>query len=552
LYTSKEPPSTAASTKPKADSVWKEVRKIDVPNPTPSATHSNSKQGAASSKNTMSQTSAQIFFGAAKADLDKSDFSSLRKLLVAMKKHGDSNDVPQYLKAAGSLVDILIMYDNLESKNFEWEKSLSYLFFPLLPQARQRDVQKLALRKQLKRTEFVRQCQDHLPEKEHRDLYTSIFSALKHIYCIPPDQPFSRTAYLQSCLPVVRYLYTQGLHKWTDDADDSSEKESVLERFYVLLPSRLRTSTRALLNEIRASQSTRHVKAKEKAREGENGVDLVRFSMPKKALPPVEPKTKPDENPQDLENQRSMQASLMAADQANSAKRNRVKEQLEAGGQKKKKANPYPKSSQSSSLGAAAKVLDKKPLKPAASSVTTSRNADVTSNRSKSPPRDRVSKVLAQAELSPFAKGKSKPKVRANTKVSNCRICEQSCREVSSKLHIVTSYLAQSISFSNSHISSFYCFASHTCHPVVILLAVRVGCSGSKSPQAVPFVENRHRTMHWHEWCMKRSRVLEFRRSLNFAMTPLLQLTIIQTRMVKNWKSSSARDLQSMSTYFSS
>jgi hypothetical protein len=51
------------------------------------------------------------------------------KLLVAMKKHGDNNDSGAYMKAAGSLVDILVPYDNIDVENMS-VRNLYYICFP--------------------------------------------------------------------------------------------------------------------------------------------------------------------------------------------------------------------------------------------------------------------------------------------------------------------------------------------------------------------------------------------------------------------------------------
>ena len=407
-------------------SAWSTVQKTESTKSKPTESAPLSLKRPDTSKQRDPQTSAQLFFGTAKRELEEGDFASLRKLLVAMKTHGDNKDPAAYLKTAGSLIDILIPYDNLESKDFEWEQSLAYLFFPLLPQSRQGDVQKLALRKQLGRSNFIKCCRIYLPHEDHRSFYSSVFSALKLIYCIPSKQSFSRSKYLQACLPVVQYLFKNGLHRKTESVD-----MAVLDMFFILLPSRLRTSSKALLDEIRATQSTARIKEQEKERDGEKGVDSARFSEAKR-IPPSAPQAPSSENPGDLEDQRSMQAGLLMSEQANSVKRDRVKAELEKEG--KKAPNPYHSSSkQSAVVQKDSERPSKKPFRPNIGTATaTSCSPKKSTNSASMPPQeDRISQLLRRVESSPFQKGKSKPKVRANVKGSDCRICEQMCKEVS-------------------------------------------------------------------------------------------------------------------------
>lgn len=421
VYESKAP-SKSATIGVVRDSTWSTLAKNESANSKsdPAAPLSLSRHGEMKARDP--KLHAQIFFAAAKKTLEEPDFSLLRKLLIAMKKHGDAKDSTAYMKDAGSLVNILAKYDKLEKPSFEWEQSLLYTFFPLLPRSRQSEVQKLALRVQLGQSDFIMMCRQHLRHEEHRSFYASVFSALKLIYCIPMNQSFSRSAFLHTCLPVIEYLFRNGMHKKLNNDKDSPR--SVVDLYYNLLPFKLRPCVKALLDELQSASNTLRTKQKEKANEGEEGLDVARFSFPPKPVPGLSGES--SLNPEDLENQRAMQAALMLAEDANLAKRNRVKAELEKESRNASAAtNPY-SSSRKHQAGLARPA--KKPFTP-----TTDKGSDEPPKSDMSglklPGDDRIAQLLRRAEASPFQRGKQKPKVRANARSSTCRICEQICKE---------------------------------------------------------------------------------------------------------------------------
>lgn len=431
LYEPK-PPTKGAVAGPTSSIAWPTLQKNEN-----SVSKSNNASGSQNSSQlepppqNNPHTSAQIFFVRAKRKLDSGDFASLRKLLVAMKKHGDKNDSGAYMKAAGSLVDILVPYDNLECTEYEWEKSLLYLFFPLLPQVYQGDVQKVALKKQLARSDFIKHCRQRLPHEEHRSFYSSVFTALKLVYCIPTKQSFVRSKFLQMCLPVIEYIFKNDLHKKVEGTNDPGESNSmtILEMYFNLLPIKLRASAQAIFDEIRANASTVQIKEKEKQREGERGVDSSQFSQAPEIHRGLSKQASLPQNPEDLENQRSMQAALMMVEDANLAKRDRVKAELD-----REIMNAHKPSSKGTNMVQIVSTRPvKQPFKP--SKVTANASARIpdksATTKSNLTQEDRVSQLLRLAECSPFQNKSSKPKVRANTKASTCRICEKLCKEVS-------------------------------------------------------------------------------------------------------------------------
>ena len=279
---------------------------------------------------------------------------------------------------------------------------------------------------------------------------------------MPSKQSFSRSAFLRACLPVVEYLFRNGLHK--KGMRDQADSKSVLHLFYSLLPFKLRPCGKALLEELQNADSAVRTKQKEKASEGEKGLDVSRFSAAPRSLPGLSQAS--PSNPEDLENQRTMQAALIMAEDVNSAKRNRVKAELERESRNARIAsNPY--SSKDRKHNTAKAGLLARPVKKMFTPTTIATNVadhcpteppQSDENGLELPGENRIAQLLRRAEASPFRKGTQNPKVRANVRSSTCRICENICKEVSQLLHH-----ALLRKFERSH---FLC--SRTCHLAAI------------------------------------------------------------------------------------
>jgi regulator of telomere elongation helicase 1 len=382
------------------------------------STLADCKEKKESESSRSPQASAQEFFVSAKKLLSEADFSCLRTLLVEMKNFGDGKDIVAYMKAARSLVTILIKYFKTENDDVEWEKSLLYLFFPLLPKVYAPEVQKLALKIQLEDSDFIKVCNQHLPPSDHRTFYNSVYTSLKMVLCITSKQTIAKSEFLRSCVPVITYLYKKGLSNVMHQRE-TSMRLGLSDLFCFLVPPKLRLNVKALFREIESAEATSQLKSIEKQSVGERSVDVSCFLPTSRMLPNTQ-HLKDSKDTSDLENQRSMQTALIMAEQVNSAKRNRVQLELE------KERNP----------------MEKHPhitgMQPNRGESPSSRQAKTEkshprSSESKKIPNDRVSKLLRRAASSPFSSEKVKVKIRENEIGSVCVVCKQLCHEVRAK-----------------------------------------------------------------------------------------------------------------------
>jgi len=382
-------------------------------------------------------TAAQIFFSTAKQKLDTGDFVSLRKLLVTMKKVGDSSDSKKYLQAAGSLIDLLIRYDDIESQSDSDEQLLCSLLYPLLPGLHQRNVQKLALRKMINQSVFHEQCKIQFPQEQHPELYKSIFSSLKQIYCVPLEETFSKALFIQECTPVVVYLFSKGMHdKKGESKCNNSDEISLMKLFSRLLPRRHRMLVSAILDNVVAARDKENQKAREKAKEGENGIEKFRFVRTKNELS-GHGKLKKEETEVDLGSQTMMQGAIMRGNEVNSAKRSRVETTLER--DKRKVPNPYKsrlKAVKTQQIVQKVEIVAKTGSVPSIETqIPTVSNGLIKSNtegfsKENDVHEDRVTKILLQAEASAFKKKRSSiSSVRGNRNSSECMVCEVSCKK---------------------------------------------------------------------------------------------------------------------------
>jgi hypothetical protein len=367
------------------------------------------------------RSAAQVFFDAAKNTLTSADLISFRKLLVAMKKHGDKKETEPYMDVAGLLIDILLRYDTIENQGAT-EQRLSKLFFPLLPAVYQQEIQELMLKKQLQKSTFMIYCREKVPKELRGKFCTLVFRALKGFFLVAPGTSVSRNDTIRLCSPVVEFFYRNGLHVAESTSARNADKRPLLSSFCDLLPAGLRSIPDKLINDVETAEALKRVKVKEKAKEGENSVETVRFSPAIR----VEHESgeigkQKSESLEEIENERTMKAALIEAKQIMTQKRDRVKAEIE-----RRNIN-----AENPNLSRVARPA-KKPFKPSLTSINLSGNPFDRSKAGKMLIKeDRVAQILLYAKSAPVERGMSKTRIPENLIATECRICDKSCKEVS-------------------------------------------------------------------------------------------------------------------------
>jgi len=272
---------------------------------------------------TESKTPAAMFFEKVRACASKDEMTRIKKSVIDMKKHGEKNDVRAYMQAAQAVLDILLRHESFDHVN---EKAgMIDLLFLLLPKARRADVQQLCLRLNFRQSQFNQSCKRAMNKAEYNHLISLVSPLLVSVHCGPPSSrgdPHKSSAYLRDCKPILELLQKYGIVEVSDQT-----KVTLTELFLRLVPARLVSPTQAMVKTIESTAKVEKIKATEKARMGEGGIETFRFNKSTIAKPSLagEKREQTAElTPEVLESQKSMEAALMQAEELNRVKRERL------------------------------------------------------------------------------------------------------------------------------------------------------------------------------------------------------------------------------------
>jgi hypothetical protein len=186
------------------------------------------------------------------------------------------------------------------------------------------------------------------------------------------------------------------------------------------MPSRHKSATYALVEELKSSHNVQALKQAEKSNVGEDSVDISLFSKPQVTL--KKQAAQEEETKEEVETRKSMEAALMRAEEVNRAKRERLQAQHASLVVKPEVShmNPYA----ARSKPAPASVKHGPPTQDAILSAKRVRRSPA-----KSPSKsDPVMKVLREAERSTFVDGRSgvrQRKIKSNLPHGfTCKICD--------------------------------------------------------------------------------------------------------------------------------
>jgi regulator of telomere elongation helicase 1 len=327
------------------------------------------------------KTIAAQFFTAAKAAMSPTEQTQIRKLVVAMKIHGDKRDTRSYLRSAEEVVAILVRYDSIEMRTGELKESgMLELFLSLLPQCHRREVELVSLRLSLDQSSLRKLC-DELTSDSWEQVKRLLFPLLCNVW-LPRDieyGAFSTANYLKEVEKVLDVLLRSG-------------KAKLYEALLKLMPTRLRTATNALFSELQAAKNIARIKQGEKARNGENGIQQELFHPTKQG--PVVSLAKENQPVPDQENERDMKAALMRAEEINRLKRENLNAVDPIKADKLSK-NPY-YASKKKALSLGPKMKTAPQTHPA--------NKTVQSGAKPKPSPDAITKCLASVQSDVFVK----------------------------------------------------------------------------------------------------------------------------------------------------
>ena len=393
------------------------------------------------------KSSAVVFFEKARATTTEDEMKAIKRSVIDMKKHGDRNDVREYIRAARAVLEILVQYENFD--NAPEKRGMLAMFLLLLPQAHRDDVKRLCVRMKFDQSQFRQTCIQSMSDEESNSLLDLVFPLLVTIHC-DASKTHDAKAYLRECQPILETLMKHERSQQKDEA-----KPSLTELFLRLVPAHLRTPTQTMIKAFETATNVKRIKNAEKARLGEGGIETVLFSKPSAVIlprPDVGNSAKNEElTPELVEARQAMQASLMQAEHLNRAKRERI-EKLLSQKTKVPLSNTYSSSNRSvttkyggATLPASEALLEsqdqqhaKKARMMTSSQGKNSGNAKERNKKvgSQSPVSDPISRCLREVESDSYVKqasgvGISKRKIQSNVPNGlKCSLCDTSSKKV--------------------------------------------------------------------------------------------------------------------------
>jgi regulator of telomere elongation helicase 1 len=222
------------------------------------------------------KTVAAHFFKKAKSVLSNEDFSTIRKCVVALKRHGDKKDTRAFLETAQEVVATCSRHEHYFGPKHEsqQQETLLFMFFRLVPAIFRRDVELRAMRSLYANSTLGQLCKENLAPPQHDQALSLVPKFLHSLWCVGKADSsgggltVDRASYLREAETIISFI---------QEANHSATSRMV-DAFMQFAPSQYITSTHALLAELKANDNIRRIKASEAARKGEGSIDMTRFS----------------------------------------------------------------------------------------------------------------------------------------------------------------------------------------------------------------------------------------------------------------------------------
>ena len=223
-----------------------------------------SRKSTGSSSAAPKKAAASIFMEKTRALLDLNDQSSIRKLIVTMKKQGDMKDVKGFRRSAGEIIRIILKAEKHESPPIANDERMLFLFLELVPQAYRADFQLVALQKIVETSSLGQQCKENLVAVDCPRVLTATVAAL-HLVWFKKDA--AESSFVQHAQVVISAICK----------DDRVASQNMLRSFLTLLPKDRHEICRRLFEDIDIAKRMELRKQQQRNRVGESSIDMNRF-----------------------------------------------------------------------------------------------------------------------------------------------------------------------------------------------------------------------------------------------------------------------------------
>ena len=272
--------------------------------------------------------------------------STIRKLIVVMKRHGDNRDVKSFRRSASQIIELILKTEKHETPPLANDERMLFLFLELVPPAYRADFELIALQRIIEMSTLGEQCKESLVAAECSRVFTSAVAALRLLWFGTLTEEASFVQHAQ--------VVISGVCK-----ADRASSQNMLRSFVSLLPKERHEITRRLFEEIDNAKRIEQRKLQQRSRVGESSIDMNRFlpatTVNKRAFSRAVG-SKPEDPKDDVEPDSKPKASLAHTAQQPAFPTNSL-------GARRVPVNPY-KRPKTKPVPAAASAITKTPSKP--------------------------------------------------------------------------------------------------------------------------------------------------------------------------------------------
>lgn len=207
---------------------------------------------------------ANVFMEKTLILMNMKEQSTIRKLILIMKRQSDTKDVKGFRKSAGEIIDMILRSEKHESPPRKDDERMLFLFLELVPRAYRSEFEKIALQKIIGLSSLAQHCKENLSKGDCLRVAQAAVGALHLLWFKDDTRESSFILHAQAVISGMCKAELLASH-------------TMLHSFLSLLPKSWHAITRRLFHEIESAKRIEQRKEQLKKRVGESAIDMNRF-----------------------------------------------------------------------------------------------------------------------------------------------------------------------------------------------------------------------------------------------------------------------------------
>ena len=210
------------------------------------------------------KTAASIFMEKTKLLMSTNDQSTIRKLIVIMKKQGDSKDVKGFRQSASGIIDLILKAEKHESPPIANDERMLFLFLELVPPAYRNEFELIALHNIVETSSFGQQCKENLLLNE----LSRVFSAtVRTLHLAWFSRVTQESSFVQHAQVVISFVCKT----------ERVAGQTMLRSFLRMIPKERHEICKRLFEDIDGTRRMEQRKQQQRTKVGESSIDVNRF-----------------------------------------------------------------------------------------------------------------------------------------------------------------------------------------------------------------------------------------------------------------------------------